>query len=118
MTIDTPDGAYGYHYEDRYWDFFHCKELEKADHWDGYTDEDVPRLLSLPANLNTENDGVKRMTNGDRIRKMDDEELAEFMADYIVCSKCPLFDERGLGAGCNGDCKLGAVEWLKQEVKA
>lgn len=47
VTIDTPKGAYGYHYEDKYWDMFHCKELEKAEHWDGYTEEDVERLMSL-----------------------------------------------------------------------
>ena len=47
VTIDTPDGAYGYHYEDKYWDAFHCKELERAKHWDGYTEEDVGRLMSL-----------------------------------------------------------------------
>lgn len=47
VTIDTPQGAYGYHYEDKYWDIFKCKELEKAKHWDGYTEEDVGRLLSL-----------------------------------------------------------------------
>ena len=47
VTIDTPDGAYGYHYEDKYWDIFHCKELERAKHWDGYTEEDVGRLMSL-----------------------------------------------------------------------
>lgn len=47
VTIDTPEGPYGYHYEDKYWDIFHCKELEKAKHWDGYTEEDVGRLMSL-----------------------------------------------------------------------
>ena len=47
VTIDTPQGAYGYHYEDKYWDIFKCKELEKAKHWDGYTEEDVGRLFSL-----------------------------------------------------------------------
>ena len=47
VTIDTPRGAYGYHYEDKYWDLFKCKELGKAKHWDGYTEEDVDRLLSL-----------------------------------------------------------------------
>lgn len=49
VTIDTPEGAYGYHYEDKYWDIFNCKELEKAKHWDGYTEEDAGRLMSLPA---------------------------------------------------------------------
>lgn len=36
VTIDTPAGPYGYHY------------LEKAKHWDGYTEKDVGRLMSLP----------------------------------------------------------------------
>ena len=47
VTIDTPAGAYGYHYRMQYWDMFDCKEIPKAKHWDGYTDEDVDRLLSL-----------------------------------------------------------------------
>ena len=47
VTIDTPEGCYGYHYEEKYWDLFDCKELERAKHWDGYTDKDVGRLLSL-----------------------------------------------------------------------
>ena len=48
VTVDTPEGAYGYHYEDKYWDMFNCKEIECAKHWDGYTEEDVGRLMSLP----------------------------------------------------------------------
>lgn len=48
VTVDTPDGPYGYHYEDKYWDMFNCKEIECAKHWDGYTEEDVGRLMSLP----------------------------------------------------------------------
>lgn len=47
VSIDTPDGTYGYHYRDEYWDLFQCKELNKAKHWDGYTEENVNRLLSL-----------------------------------------------------------------------
>lgn len=47
MTIDTPNGAYGYHYEDKYWDVFDCEELPVAKAWDGYTEENVDRLLSL-----------------------------------------------------------------------
>lgn len=47
VTIDTPAGPYGYHYEDKYWDLFNCKELERAKHWDGYTEKDVGRLMSL-----------------------------------------------------------------------
>lgn len=47
VGIDTPKGSYTYHYEMEYWDLFDCKELPKAKHWDGHTDEDVTRLLSL-----------------------------------------------------------------------
>lgn len=47
VTVETPKGNYGYHYEMKYWDLFKCKEIEKAKHWDGYTDKDVGRLLFL-----------------------------------------------------------------------
>jgi hypothetical protein len=47
VTIDTPVGAYGYHYEMEYWDKFNCPVLKKAKHWDGYTEENVDRLFSL-----------------------------------------------------------------------
>ena len=47
VGIDTPKGSYTYHYEDKYWDMFQCKELERGKEWDGHTDKDVDRLLSL-----------------------------------------------------------------------
>lgn len=47
VGIDTPKGSYTYHYEAEYWDLFDCEELPRAKHWDGHTDEDVTRLLSL-----------------------------------------------------------------------
>lgn len=47
VTIETPEGEYGYHYEEKYWSLFNCKEIPNAKHWDGYTDKDVKRLLSL-----------------------------------------------------------------------
>jgi hypothetical protein len=47
VGIDTPRGSYTYHYENKYWDLFNCKELEVAKHWDGHTSKDVDRLLSL-----------------------------------------------------------------------
>ena len=47
VTIDTPRGAYGYHFEEKYWNLFDCQELPKAKHWDGYTEENVNRLFSL-----------------------------------------------------------------------
>lgn len=47
VGVDTPEGSYTYHYEKKYWDIFKCRELECGKHWDGHTEEDVTRLLSL-----------------------------------------------------------------------
>ena len=47
VGIDTPEGPYTYHYEKKYWDMFDCAELECGKHWDGHTEKDVTRLLSL-----------------------------------------------------------------------
>ena len=49
VGIDTPEGSYTYHYELKDWDMFRCKELERGKKWDGHTDADVERLLSLDA---------------------------------------------------------------------
>lgn len=50
VGIDTPKGPYTYHYEDKDWDLFHCKEVATAPEWDGHTDKDVERVLSLSDN--------------------------------------------------------------------
>lgn len=47
VGIETPKGQYTYHYELKDWDLFKCKELDRAPKWDGHTDKDVERLLSL-----------------------------------------------------------------------
>ena len=47
VGIDTPEGSYTYHYEDKYFSLFDCEELERGKHWDGHTEKDVTRLLSL-----------------------------------------------------------------------
>ncbi len=47
VGIDTPEGSYTYHYQKEYWDYFECKELDCGKEWDGHTEEDVTRLLSL-----------------------------------------------------------------------
>lgn len=49
VGFDTPDGSYTYHYEEKDWGLFDCVELPVGKHWDGHTDEDVERLLSIPA---------------------------------------------------------------------
>ena len=48
VGIDTPKGSYTYHYESKDFDKFDCIELPRGKHWDGHTEEDVIRLLSLP----------------------------------------------------------------------
>ena len=47
VGIDTPEGSYTYHYHKKYWDMFDCIELEVGKLWDGHTEDDVTRLLSL-----------------------------------------------------------------------
>lgn len=47
VGIDTHNGSYTYHYPIEDWNLFKCNALPRAKHWDGHTDEDVTRLLSL-----------------------------------------------------------------------
>ena len=48
VGIDTPEGSYTYHYENKYWDMFDCVDLPRAKHWDGHTEYDAEtRLMSL-----------------------------------------------------------------------
>lgn len=48
VGINTPEGVYSYHYEDRYWGLFgDIEELEFAPEYDGHTPSDIGRLLSL-----------------------------------------------------------------------
>lgn len=56
VGVDTPQGSYTYHYAKEYWDMFDCQELECGKEWDGHTEEDVTRLLSLPYIENDDED--------------------------------------------------------------
>lgn len=58
VGVDTPEGPYTYHYEDKDWDLFRCREVEMAPEWDGHTDKDVQRVLSLTDD--TTNDWAKK----------------------------------------------------------
>lgn len=53
------------------------------------------------------------MTNGDKIRSMTDEELAEWFAPYMMCNEC----ERRLESyGCDKEeCKKYALIYMKKE---
>lgn len=59
VGIDTPEGSYTYHYENKYWHLFDCQELETAKHWDGHTDKDIARVLSITPAPRTEADILK-----------------------------------------------------------
>ena len=48
----------------------------------------------------------KRITNGDRIRNMTDEELQQFLCQISTCETCAFCKEWG--------CKID--EWLEQEA--
>ena len=47
VGFNTPEGPYTYHYQVEYWDMFDCPELAEAPAWDGHTEKDVMRLMSL-----------------------------------------------------------------------
>lgn len=47
VGVDTPEGSYTYHYENKYFGLFDCEILDYGKHWDGHTEKDVTRLLSL-----------------------------------------------------------------------
>lgn len=53
----------------------------------------------------------KPMTNGDRIRRMTDEELADFITDDMCGLIC------GAPLVCEGQCKQKMLDWLKEEEK-
>ena len=48
----------------------------------------------------------KVRTNGDKIRAMTDEELAQFLCQINTCSTCPF---------ASIDCKI--EEWLREEAQ-
>lgn len=98
VGVDTPEGSYTYHYEKKYWDMFDCVELEHGKFWDGHTEEDVTRLLSLPS--------VER-PNGKWIFNPTD--AIDLMFAKPKCSKCGFESSDGgnfcpnCGADMRGD---------------
>lgn len=59
-------------------------------------------------------DPPKPQTNGDRVRAMTDEELADRIMAYIRCEAC----EREFHIECNPcmTCRGVWIDWLKEEV--
>lgn len=76
-----------------------CKKCGGIAGWDSYFQSWICTRCG--------NEEPKPITNGDRIRAMSDEELAEFLAEYRCVHKAPHCME----ANC-AQCWLG---WLKQK---
>lgn len=68
VGIDTPEGSYTYHYENKYWDMFECVDLPRAPHWDGHTEADAEtRLMSLEPEIKTDGDTISRQAAIDAV---------------------------------------------------
>lgn len=103
-----------------YW----SRQLERAEsysdeHWDAeerhahkdYVDAMTHAVTALA--ICREHEEVKQpKTNGDRIRHLTDEELAEMLDIYDVDEICCYCSNQP----CNNKCYNGIIEWLKQEV--
>ena len=87
VGIDTPEGSYTYHYENKDFDRFDCVELPCGKHWDGHTEDDVTRLLSLPTVSPDEVRGVGKWERSEC-------EDGKFWANY--CSLCFVYLPYGL----------------------
>lgn len=84
-----------------------CKHLER-DGWCGQTAD------SPYEHDDRQCDFFQTATNGDRIRRMNDDELAEFLCDMVTrtegaCNECVAYEycEKG---------HTGFPDWLKEEV--
>lgn len=58
----------------------------------------------------------KIKTNGDRIRAMTDEELANFVATYIPCDFCWLRDD--CSSDGNVTCYDNFLDWLRAPAES
>lgn len=90
VGITTPAGDYTYHYELKDWNMFDCKVLDKAPEWDGHTDKDVSRVLTLGETFDQVNARVIQ-DNWDKLseKKTIIAKAAEWLAnvmlkDYVV----------------------------------
>lgn len=59
--------------------------------------------------------GYKQATNADRIRAMSDEELANFIPDWIYTKACKCNEHEFIG--CDNQCEKCVLDWLKQPAE-
>lgn len=98
VGIDTPEGSYTYHYEDNYFSLFDCEELACGKHWDGHTEKDVTRLLSLPSAQPFHN-----ITMTDVLRYIDGMP-EDVWQEFTACLECRGWElQRRTAKWCGGD---------------
>ena len=78
---------------------------------DGFSASDK-EALNMAINALSLHDEPK--SNADKIRAMDDEELAEWFAPHMMCKEC---ERRVKSYGCDkGECTKYALIYMKKEV--
>jgi len=88
VGIDTPEGSYTYHYENKYWGMFDCIDLPRGKHWDGHTEADAEtRLMSLKPERKKGRWKMKPDPYG-------------FFGYIPVCSECGCTTKRGVYKFC------------------
>lgn len=106
VGIDTPKGSYTYHYEDNYFSLFDCKELERGKKWDGHTEKDVTRLLSL-----------EHEPCGDCISRQAVDTLVDELARAISDERCCISRGRSIASIMQDILDLPSVEPERKKGK-
>lgn len=77
-----------------------------------YGTEDIDWCVMGPCSKETP-------SNGDHVRDMTDEALAEFLDSFAVCKVCSEREklEKSEGENCDGECEQHLLEWLKAPHK-
>ena len=74
-----------------------------------------PVTMSILEYLRKKGIEAMRMTNGERIRSMADEELAKLLSECADCATCQLANPKNCGT--EETCAKAFLEWLKQPVE-
>ena len=62
-------------------------------------------------------DNFEKPTNGDVIRQMSNEELAEFLSTQVICPNCPARTEHCIG-NASKVCKKNWLAWLNAPAES
>lgn len=85
-----------------------------------------PLPVACPLETALGNTGVANenpVTNGDRVRAMSDEDLANFLHNVVskfMCEYCKEYERIKAAKGhanCNGECDKAYLVWLKQPAE-